>query len=146
MRAGWLAPYVRDSIPEHAKECEMLVKRLIVASAVAAAAAIFAGPALAGADTLRTARAGTAAFHNIDTAQTAGYAEFPDASGIACIDNPGVGGMGVHFANLGLVLDPAIDAATPEALVYEPQASGHMRLVAAEYVVFQDAWDATHAS
>jgi hypothetical protein len=29
-------------------------------------------------------------------------------------------------------------------LVYEPGRDGSMRLVALEYVVFKDAWDATH--
>ena len=37
-------------------------------------------------------------------------------------------------------------AASPEALVYEPRRNGHLRLVALEYVVLQDAWDAAHAS
>ena len=36
----------------------------------------------------------------------------------------------------------AIPAATPEALVYEPQPNGRLRLVAAEYVVLQSAWEA----
>jgi hypothetical protein len=122
----------------------MLVKYILVTAAIAVATATSAAPAFAGANALRAARAGTAAYHNVDAAT--GYAQFADADGIACIDNPGVGGMGVHFANLGVVLDPAIDAATPEALVYEPKSDGRLRLVAVEYIVFQEAWDATHAS
>jgi len=42
--------------------------------------------------------------------------------------------------------DAAVNAATPEALVYEPQRNGRLRLVAAEYVVFQSAWDEAHSS
>jgi hypothetical protein len=124
----------------------MLVKYLIATAALVVATATSTGAAFARADTLKTARAGTAAFHDLDKAVASGYAQFVDANGIACIDNPGVGGMGVHFANLGVVLDPAIDAAAPEALVYEPKSDGSMRLVAAEYIVFQSAWDATHTS
>jgi hypothetical protein len=95
---------------------------------------------------LSAARAGTAGYHNIEVAVDDGYGEFTDAAGIACIDNPGVGGMGIHFAKLALVLDDTVNAATPEALVYEPEPNGRMRLVATEYVVFKDAWDATHES
>ena len=65
---------------------------------------------------------------------------FTDAAGIACIDNPGVGAMGIHYANGALFGNPAANAATPEVLVYEPQANGRLRLVALEYVVLQAAW------
>jgi hypothetical protein len=77
-----------------------------------------------------------------------GLPEFSDAAGIACIDDR-LGGMGVHYVNFGLVFDPvvpSVDAATPEALVYEPERNGRLRLVAVEYIVFQAAWDATHSS
>ncbi len=63
------------------------------------------------------------------------------------------GAMGVHYlhpARLGLIpesmpvdgTDGVIDFAEPEVLVYEPQADGTERLVAVEYLVFQDAWAA----
>jgi hypothetical protein len=94
---------------------------------------------------LTAARAATARFHSIHQAKAAGYAELDDAAGIACIDNPGVGGMGIHFVNGALVGDGKVSAATPELVVYEPLAGGRLRLVAAEYVVFQSAWDATHS-
>jgi hypothetical protein len=93
---------------------------------------------------LRAARAGTAAFHSLDRAKAAGYGLLVDAAGIACIDMPGEGGMGVHYVNSALVGDDRLDAGTPELVVYEPGRNGRMRLVAAEYVVFQDAWDAHH--
>ena len=51
--------------------------------------------------------------------------------------------MGIHYVK-GPVGDGAIDANAPEALVYEPQSNGRLRLVAVEYVVFQADWDATH--
>ena len=89
---------------------------------------------------LAEARAATASFH----AQHAGYDLLTDAAGIACIDQPGAGGMGVHYVDGGLVADGDVDAATPELLVYEPREHGPDRLVAAEYVVFQSDWDAAH--
>lgn len=63
------------------------------------------------------------------------------------------GAMGVHYLHpgrLGLIpesmpidgTDGVIDLAEPEVLVYEPQADGTERLVAVEYLVFQDAWTA----
>ena len=54
--------------------------------------------------------------------------------------------MGIHFANVALVGDGEVNAATPEALVYEPKPNGRLRLVAVEYIVFQADWDATHSS
>ena len=88
---------------------------------------------------LSTARAATAGFHNNAAVVAAGYGEFRDAQGIACIEQFGAGGMGIHYASLALVVDPAINAATPEALVYEPEPNGRLRLVAAEYIVFQES-------
>jgi hypothetical protein len=97
------------------------------------------------ANQLSTARAGTARFHNIDAARAAGYGVFTDAVGIACIDNP-AGGMGIHYVGGAPVGDGAVNAATPEALVYEPTKNGRLRLVAVEYVVFQDDWNRTNSS
>ena len=93
----------------------------------------------------------TARFHRLDVATDAGYGLFRDAAGIACIAMPAMpgmpaGAMGVHYANGALFGDPAIDAATPEALVYEPESNGRLRLVALEYVVLKSAWEATHDS
>ncbi|MGH2946330.1 MAG: hypothetical protein ACRDPC_08740, partial [Solirubrobacteraceae bacterium] len=107
------------------------------------AALATAGPADAGQADVRAA---TARYHQLDRAQADGYGLFTDAQGIACIDSPGEGAMGIHYVKGALVGDGAIDAATPEALVYEPQRNGRLRLVAVEYVVFKDAWDAANAS
>src|SRR5881392_4208458 len=85
----------------------------------------------AGADDLSTARAATAAGYSILVR---------DLAGLTCIDNPGVGVMGIHYAN-GLALgDAVLNPAKPEALVYQPLPNGKLGLVAAEYIVFQGAW------
>jgi len=117
-------------------------KALIVAVGLAVALLIPAVSAAANPSDTSDARAGTARFHRLDAARDAGYGLLRDAAGIACIDNPGVGGMGVHYVNGSLVGDPSVNAAAPEALVYEPQPNGRLRLVAAEYVVIQSAWEA----
>jgi hypothetical protein len=88
------------------------------------------------------AKNATASFHDLDKAEAAGYGRFVDAAGIACIESPGVGAMGVHYVNGGLVGDAVLDATRPEALVYEPKPGGGLRLVALEYIVFRDVWEA----
>jgi hypothetical protein len=97
-----------------------------------------------GQASLAQVRATTARYHDLASAQANGYALLTDAAGIACIDNPGVGAMGVHYANNALVGAGVVDADRPQALVYAPEANGHLRLVAVEYVIFQAAWDAAH--
>jgi hypothetical protein len=118
-------------------------RRLLAAAAVVVGALATAAPAVAGAD-LDSARAATARFHRVAHATAAGYGLFRDAAGIACIDKPGAGGMGIHYVNGALVGDGAIDATRPEALVYGPEHDGRLRLGAVEYIVPQALWDAYH--
>jgi hypothetical protein len=126
----------------------MTTKHMLALATVAVAIVASAATAAAKPNGLKTARAATAVYHNNEAVQAAGYMEFKDAQGIACIDNPGVGGMGIHYANVGLVFGPesmaVVKAATPEALVYEPTRNGRLRLVAAEYIVLKDAWEGEH--
>ena len=124
----------------------MTAKHLVALTAVAIAGVVPCATAGAKPDNRSVARAQTAAFHNLDAAIADGYGPLTDAAGIACIDLPGTGGMGIHYVKGALVMDPAVSAATPEALVYEPEPNGRLRLVAAEYVTFQAAWDAVHDS
>jgi hypothetical protein len=101
----------------------------------------------AGPSALQVARmrAATARFHNIATAEDAGYGVLHDTAGITCIDMPGVGGMGVHWVKGALVGDPALNLRQPEALVYAPDRDGTLRLAALEFIVDKAAWDAHHA-
>jgi hypothetical protein len=97
-------------------------------------------------DGLAAVRAATARYHSLVVAQNHNYNLFTDAAKIACIDNPGVGAMGVHYVNLDLVTSGKIDALRPQALVYQPENNGQLRLVAVEYIAFQQQWDDTHQS
>ena len=92
---------------------------------------------------LQDVRNSTAKFRHLAVAKHDGYGLLKDAAGIACIDNPPVGGMGIHYVNGTLVGDAKVNPRKPEALVYQP-IHHHLRLVAVEYVVFQDAWTAVH--
>lgn len=121
--------------------------KLPIAAGLAACTMLVPGPpAGAGPVGLSAARSATARYHDVAVALAAGHGVFPDAAGITCIDNPGVGAMGVHYANGARFADPTIVATAPEVLVYEPAADGRLRLVALEYVVLADAWDALHDS
>jgi hypothetical protein len=51
----------------------------------------------------------------------------------ACVELPGVGGMGFHYVNPANIADGVIDAAKPEILVYVPTKNGGRKLGAVEY-------------
>jgi hypothetical protein len=85
--------------------------------------------ASAQADISATVRSVTARFNSIEQAKKAGYVPF-----YVCAEQPGVGTMGQHYVNFGLVGNPAIDPFHPEALVYEPRGDGTFKLVALEWV------------
>lgn len=118
-----------------------------LAGAAALATAVLTTPAPAGASPawLDSVRDATDGYHSLKAAKADGYGKLKDAEGIACIDMPGEGGMGVHFVNGDLVGDAEVVGSTPELLVYDPTPDG-MKLVALEYVVFKKAWRAEHAT
>jgi hypothetical protein len=101
-------------------------------------------------------RRATAKYADVAVAEAEGFMRDPANHCVTAelMGHPAaMGAMGVHYFRPDLlgITDPAppisgadgvIDAALPEILVYEPQADGSMQLVAAEYLVFQDAWAA----
>lgn len=133
-------------------------RRALALVTVAASAALFAAPAAVAheGDTSSPSptRGHTAKLDRL-RAVTAPYAAGPaapwtakvaDLAGITCIEDPqGRGTMGVHFADVGNLTDGQVDELAPEALIYEPNASGEHTLVGVEYLVLADAWDAAHA-
>jgi hypothetical protein len=89
------------------------------------------------ADTLVDAvRQATEPFKDVAAAEAAGYGLFH-----GCVSGPQEGAMGLHFANGALVGDGALDAAQPEALIYEWK-NGRLHLLGVEYLVLAEAWDA----
>ena len=100
---------------------------------------------------LAQVRAATAAFHDIDAANAAGYTVWspdPFAAGATCPSNP-AGKMGYHLVNVPLrggaanpaAGDSVIDALRPEMLLFERRADGQLHLVGVEYLVFKAAWE-----
>jgi len=82
-------------------------------------------------------RVATARFLNINVALAEGF-----VPATPCVSGPDAGAMGVHLvfpARLDVI---ALDPAQPEALIYEPMASGAMRLVGVEFIVKQSVWEA----
>jgi len=61
-----------------------------------------------------------------------------------CVSGPDYGAMGLHFVNMNLVGDPALDPMRPEIVIYEPLPNGRLRLIGADYLVLASAWDAVH--
>ena len=118
--------------------------RSLVATFIAVV--VTALPSAAAGDTLENARAATAIYNDPAAALASGYELLTDAAGLACIDQPGAGAMGIHLVKGTLVQSGTLDAARPQALVYEVEESGEVRLAALEYVVIQAAWDATHST
>ena len=107
--------------------------RRVLVAAVAAALVAAAAPALAaGQSDLAEARRGTASFHKVEKAEAAGYVS--TLGSLGCFENPGVGGMGLHYLRPDL-LDGEVTAGEPEALVYEMRADGTLKLAGHEYLV-----------
>lgn len=134
----------------------------VIACCAAPAAAQHTPPAPlseAGQRELATIRAATARYADVQLALADGYIADPSGT---CVDAKMVGApaelgaMGLHYlhpARLGISAPPApgtrlsgadatLDWSQPEVLVYEPQADGSLKLVAAEYMVFKSAWEA----
>lgn len=117
------------------KRKSLILVGLIVALAAVAVTVAFADSQ----DELANVRTATAQFHQPEAAQAAGYTR---VSGLDyCFNNPGVGGMGFHLINTGM-LDTTLEAQRPEAMVYAPGPNGQLQLGAVEYIVPADAWDA----
>jgi hypothetical protein len=113
-----------------------------VVLAVAASAMVTLPTVTAGADGggIAAARAATNKYHDLRVARADGYKLFKDVNGVQCISQPGLGTMGIHFVN-GTQVGNANEAVTqPEAVIYEPEANGNVRLVGLEYVVVKSAW------
>lgn len=124
--------------------CALAAMLLLVAcdqpvAAPTAAAASAGQPALsmnasggsAAADRdLAALRGVTAPFHDIKTAEAAGWS----VQLTGCMENPPAGGMGYHYANTAYI-DGTAEVTKPQLLLYEPQKNGRMELVAVEYII-----------
>ena len=83
-------------------------------------------------------RRATERYQDVAAATAAGYAAF-----LGCVSSPQGSAMGIHYVSSELVGDGKLDAARPEALMYEPRG-GKLELVGVEYIVIAAAWDAAN--
>ena len=86
-------------------------------------------------------RQSTARFQDVEMAERENYTLM-----FGCVSGPDWGAMGLHYVNPRLIGDDVVDAASPEIVIYEPLPNGRKKLVGADFLVFKDAWDATHSS
>lgn len=78
---------------------------------------------------LATLMRATAPFQDFATAAAAGWS----TEITPCMSGP-EGAMGFHYGNVGLI-DGVVRVDAPELLLYEPDASGQLHLVAVEYII-----------
>src|SRR5262245_22490846 len=119
--------------------------RQVLGTAAAVAVLLAGSAASASASTgtgIQALRNATDKYHNISVAEQNGYGLLTDLAGIACItdDMGGMGAMGVHYANGGLVGDGKIQKLKPEAILYAPDKQGTLHLAGVEYVVLKADW------
>jgi hypothetical protein len=85
-------------------------------------------------------RDATRQYINVNNATAAGYGPF-----LGCVTGPDHGAMGIHYVNGALIGAGVIDAAHPQALIYEP-SDGELTLVGVEYIVDATTWLASHSA
>jgi len=85
---------------------------------------------------LAALRAYASPLHDLDRAMDAGF----DAKVTECRDNPPIGGMGYHYANVGRIDGAPPTVLEPEILVFSPRSNGKLGLGAVEYIVPYAAW------
>ncbi|MGZ7023371.1 MAG: hypothetical protein ACXVJ3_19220, partial [Ilumatobacteraceae bacterium] len=88
-----------------------MLRKLIATALAIAVVGTAAGVAYASNDhgDLARLKQVTAKYHKVSVAEAAQYGKFVDINGVACIDMPGQGAMGIHYVNGGLVGDGEIN-------------------------------------
>jgi hypothetical protein len=71
--------------------------------------------------------------NDVNAATSAGY-----GAALGCVSGPDHGAMGVHYVN-GTLLNGPIDPTHPQALIYEPQSNGELKLVGVEFIILAGA-------
>lgn len=84
-------------------------------------------------------KSATARYVNINIAFADGF-----VVATPCVSGPDFGAMGVHLVLPARLATGVLDSEQPQALVYEPMSTGELRLVAAEYIVFESVWASKH--
>ena len=133
----------------------MSIKGLAISLTTSILALAAAGPAGAGnsndreqakghkqhsGDLVKVVREATWRYRDVNQAEADGYQLL-----FGCVSGPDDGAMGLHYVNMALVGDGALDPRKPEIVIYEPLPNGGRRLVGADYLIFAEAWHANNA-
>ena len=84
-------------------------------------------------------RRATEKYLNVQVAISEGWVK-----GTPCVSGPDMGAMGIHYVNGERITNGVLNAEEPEALIYEPQTGGGLRLVGVEYIVIAATWAKLH--
>jgi len=79
-------------------------------------------------------RDATKQYLDVNNAIKDGYAPF-----LGCVSGSDHGAMGIHYVN-GNLLNGTINVTQPQALIYEPQPNGQMKLVGVEFITLASTW------
>ena len=80
-------------------------------------------------------RDATKQFVDVNNATAAGYGAF-----LGCVSGTDHGAMGVHYVNLDLYTGAQLDVTQPQAIIYEPESNGKLRIVGVEYILDSATW------
>ena len=90
---------------------------------------------------VKVVRDATARFKDVSVAQAEGY-----ALQFGCVSGESEGAMGLHYVNGDLVAGGVLDATKPQIVIYEAQPNGRLKLIGADYLLFQAAWDVKNSA
>lgn len=120
---------------------------VLVSTLAAATLDLAAAPAANGANDgdsssklVQIVQRNTRQYENVNAASSAGY-----SPALGCVSGPDHGAMGIHYVNGNLVngetllSDQQLDPTKPQALIYEPQANGELKLVGVEFIILASA-------
>lgn len=82
---------------------------------------------------LATLRAAVSRYQTREQAEAGGWSTFLTPCFVSAVE--GEGAMGFHIARGEYLSDGILDPAKPEALLYEPQSNGTLRLVGVEFIL-----------
>ncbi len=110
-------------------------RAFIVIGLVLVLLAVLAGAAFAATGTtdpqvlrdLAKVRQVTAKYQDVNVALADGFIRTPN-----CVQDPALGGMGIHFINPARLMDPAVNILEPEILLYVESGNG-LKLLGVEY-------------
>lgn len=129
------------NIPRHRGALRALGALLSLQLPLIGAAVAQDSPSRAPTPLIDKVRAATARFVDINEAFHEGF-----VTGTPCVSGPDAGAMGVHLVMVSRIGSLVLDATQPQALIYEPNADGTMRLVGVEFIVLEGVWAAANPS